>query len=75
VGGSALKFGKRNFVLPSGRAFIESSLLFGETINLNPLQRLNEEYPDYSFHRSVVRHGTNPLWWTWRLRCVCAQAV
>ena len=53
------------FVLPSGLAFIESSLLSGETINLNPLRRLNEAYPEHSFHPLVA----------WRLRCVCAEAA
>src|SRR5215467_3678925 len=65
----------RNFVLPSGHAFIESSLLSGETINLNPLQRLNETHPEHSFHPFVVCHGTNHSWRTWRLRCVCTDVV
>jgi hypothetical protein len=34
----AAEIKKRIFVLPSGVAFIESSLLSGETINLNPLR-------------------------------------
>jgi hypothetical protein len=45
------------------------------TINLNPLQRLNEAYPDHSFLSLVVRRETNPPWRTWRLRSVGAEAV
>jgi hypothetical protein len=60
-----IKIGKRIFVLPCGRAFIESSLLSGETINPNPLRRLNEAYPKHSFHTLV----------TWLLRCVGVEAV
>src|SRR6516164_3384996 len=63
---TSTKSGKRNFVLPYARAFIESSLLSGQTINLNPLQRLNEAHPEHSFDSLVVRHGTNPPWRTWR---------
>jgi hypothetical protein len=55
---------KRNFVLPSGFEFIESSLLSRQAINLNPLQRLNEAHPEHSFIPSVA----------WRLRSVGAEA-
>jgi hypothetical protein len=72
---SGSEIGKRNFVLPSGCAFIESSLLSRQRLTLTTLQRLNEAYPDHSFHSLVVRHGTNPPWRTWRLRSVGAEAV
>src|SRR5215831_18922354 len=45
------------------------------TINLNPLQRLNEANRDHSFYSLVVRHGTNPPRRTWRLGKVSAEAV
>jgi hypothetical protein len=45
------------------------------TINLNPVQRLNEANRDHSFCSLVVRHGTNPPWRTRRLRNVSAEAV
>jgi hypothetical protein len=61
--------------LPSGCEFIESSLLSRPTINLNHLQRLNEAYPEHSFHSLLVRHRTNPPWRTRRLRSVGAEAV
>jgi hypothetical protein len=69
-----MKLQKRNFVLPFGCAFIESSLLSRQRLTLTTLQRLNEAYPDYSFHSWVVRHGTNPPWRTWRLRSVAEAA-
>src|SRR4029453_6228696 len=72
-GGSEI--GKRNFVLPSGCAFIESSLLSRQRLTLTTLQRLNEACPDHSFHSLVVRHWTNPPWRTCRLRSVGAEAV
>jgi hypothetical protein len=66
---------KRNFVLPSGCAFIESSLLSRQRLTLTTLQRLNEAHPEHSFHSLVVRLGTNPPWRPWRLRSVGAEAV
>src|SRR5207248_4830204 len=44
-------------------------------LTLTTLQRLNEAYPDHSFHSLVVRHGTNPPWRTWRLRNVGMKAI
>src|SRR5437016_13004529 len=69
------EIGKRNFVLPSGCEFIESSLLSRQRLNLNPFHRLNEAYPDYSFHSLIGRHGTNSLRGTWRLCNNGADAV
>jgi hypothetical protein len=66
---------KRNFVLPSGSAFIESSLLSRQRLTLTTLQRLNEAYPEHSFHSLVVRLGTNAPWRPWRLHGVSAEAV
>src|SRR5215475_1974916 len=65
---------ERNFVLPSGCAFIESSLLSRQRLTLTTLQSLNEA-SDHSFHSLVVCHGTNPPWRTWRVRRVGAEAV
>src|SRR5215471_964646 len=65
---------KRIFVLPFGFAFIESTCSPG-TNNLNPLQRLNEAYPEHSFHSLVVRRGTNSPWRAWRLRSFGVEAV
>jgi hypothetical protein len=59
---------KRNFVLPSAFEFIESSLLSRQRLTLTTLQRLNEAYPDHSFHSLVVRRGTNLPRRTWWLR-------
>ena len=70
-----MKLEKRNFVLPSGCAFIESSLLSRQRLTLTTLQRLNEAHPAYSLHSLVVRHGTNPPWRSWRLRSVGAEVV
>ena len=56
------EIGKRNFVLPSGCEFIESSLPPAQRLTLTTLQRLNEAHPDHSFHSLVVRHRTNPPW-------------
>jgi hypothetical protein len=56
---------KEKFVLPSGNAFIESSLLSGQTINLNPFQRLNEAHSEHRFYPLIA----------WRLRSVGAEAV
>jgi hypothetical protein len=69
------EIGEEIFVLPSGFAFIESSLLSRERLTLTTLQRLNETYPDHSFHSLVVRHWTNPPWRTWQLRSVGAEAA
>src|SRR5262245_36096929 len=69
------EIGKRNFVLPSGCEFIESSLLSRQRLTLTTLQRLNEAYPDHSFHSLVVCHGTNPPWQAWGVRRVGAEAV
>ena len=59
------EIGEEIFVLPSGFAFIESSLLSRERLTLTTLQRLNEAYPDHSFHSLVG----------WHLRTVGAEAV
>src|SRR4030095_2500157 len=69
------EIGKRNFVLPFGCAFIESSLLSRQRLTLTTLQRLNEQYPDRTFHFLVVRHGTNAPWRAWRVRSVGAEGV
>jgi hypothetical protein len=63
------------FVLPSGFAFIESSLLSRQRLTLTTLQRLNEAYPEHSFHSLVVRHRTNLPWRTSRLRSAGAEAI
>jgi hypothetical protein len=62
---SGSEIGKRNFVLPSGSEFIESSLLSSQRLTLTTLQRLNEVHPDHSFHSLVA----------WRLRSVGAEAA
>src|SRR4030095_301854 len=69
------EIGKRNFVLPSGCAFIESSLLSSQRLTLTTVQRLNEAYSAYSFYSLVVRHGTNPPWRTSRPGSVGVEAV
>src|SRR4030095_15361659 len=72
-GGSEI--GKRNFVLPSGCAFIESSLLSSQRLTLTTVQRLNEAYSAHSFYSWVVRHGTNPPCRTSRPGSVGVEAV
>ena len=44
-------------------------------LTLTILQRLNEAYPDRSFHSFVVCRGTNPPRRTGRLRSVVTAAV
>src|SRR5215475_4268641 len=68
------EIGKRIFVLPSGCAFIESSLLSRQRLTLTTLQSLNEA-SDHSFHSLVVCHGANPPWQAWGVRSVGAEAV
>jgi hypothetical protein len=65
--------GENYFALP--RWIHKIHLASRERLTLTTLQRLNEAHPDDSFHSLVVRHGTNPPWRTWGLRCVGAEAV
>jgi len=44
--------------LPSRDVFIESSLPLGRAINLNPLQRLNQTVPEFSFVLLAARRRT-----------------
>jgi hypothetical protein len=56
---------EKKFCFALGLCIYRIIVALRAAINLNPLQRLNEAYPDHSFHLLVA----------WRLRGVGAEAV